>query len=86
MTVHDGLLFEEKDPAKIMEAQAIMNAAGREVCDGIDVGVSVDWSTLKGGQRFHDKRRKAKELWGVMMQTLVEVGAMPADKLRETVG
>jgi hypothetical protein len=86
MTVHDGLLFEEQDPARIMEAQAIMNAAGREVCDGIDVGVSVDWSTLRGGHRFHDKRKKAKELWGVMMETLVEVGAMPADKLRETVG
>jgi hypothetical protein len=49
MLVHDGILFEETDPRKIEEAKEIMRVVGREICNGINVGVDLDWSTMKTG-------------------------------------
>jgi hypothetical protein len=46
MLVHDGILFSETDPRKIGEAMQIMRAVGSEICNGIKVGVDLDWSTL----------------------------------------
>jgi hypothetical protein len=64
MLVHDGILFDEEDPRKIEEAREIMRAVGREVCDGIDVGVDLDWSTMQTGRRYRDKRPLAMKMGG----------------------
>jgi hypothetical protein len=76
MLVHDGILFEEADPRKIEEAAEIMRAVGREVCNGINVGVDLDWST-KDGLRYRDKREMAKKMWATIMDVLVSIGALP---------
>jgi hypothetical protein len=76
MLVHDGILFEETDPRKIEGATEIMRAVGREVCDGIDVGVDLDWST-KNGLRYRDKREVAQKMWATIMDVLVSIGALP---------
>ena len=42
MLVHDGILLEETDAEQIEHAKEIMRAAGRDVCDGFEIGVDVD--------------------------------------------
>jgi DNA polymerase I len=76
MLVHDGILFEETDPRKIEEATEIMRAVGREICDGIDVGVDLDWSTERD-PRYRDKRPMAQKMWASIMDVLVSIGALP---------
>ena len=39
-----------------------MRAAGREVCDGFEIGVDVD-QRLEPGARYRDKRPVAKKMW-----------------------
>ena len=75
--MHDGILFEESDPRRIEEAQGMMRAVGREISDGIDVGVDLDWSTLTGGRRYHDKREMAVKMWAAIMDVFVSIGALP---------
>jgi hypothetical protein len=75
MLIHDGILFEESDPHKIEQAEEIMRAAGRVVCDGLEIGVDAD-PPLIGGARYRDKRPVAKEMWSVIKSVLVEVGAL----------
>jgi hypothetical protein len=77
MLVHDGILFEETDIRRIEEAIEIMRAVGYEICDGIDVGVDLDWSTPKHGLRYRDKRPVAKKMWATIMDVLVSIGAIP---------
>jgi DNA polymerase I len=89
MLVHDGILFQETSPEKMIEAKEIMLDAGRKVCGGftIDVGESAigrDPATglitrriLTGGERYRDDRDKAKELWTEIMLALEAVGALP---------
>lgn len=74
MLVHDGILFDEDDPRKIEEAREIMRGVGREICDGIDVGVDLDWSTLKSGQRYCDKRPMAMKMWADIINILRSIG------------
>jgi hypothetical protein len=76
MLVHDGILFEETDLRRIGEAAEIMRAVGREICNGIDVGVDLDWST-KEGLRYRDKRPIAQKMWATIMDILVSIGALP---------
>jgi DNA polymerase I-like protein with 3'-5' exonuclease and polymerase domains len=76
MLVHDGILFEEADPLKIEEATEIMRTIGREICDGIDVGVDLDWST-NTGLRYRDKREVAQKMWDTIMDVLVSIGVLP---------
>jgi DNA polymerase-1 len=76
MLIHDGILFEETDPRKIDEADAIMRAVGRLVCNGLEIGVDTD-QPLIGGARYRDKRPVAKAMWDTIMSVLVEVGALP---------
>ena len=45
MLIHDGILFEETDSEKIEHAKEIMRNAGRDVCDGLEVGVDIDQLT-----------------------------------------
>jgi hypothetical protein len=77
MLVHDGILFEETDPRRIEEAREIMRAIGRDVCDGIDVGVDLAWSTLSGDRRYRDKRDMAQDMWAAIMDVLVSIGTLP---------
>jgi hypothetical protein len=53
-----------------------MRAVGYEVCDGINVGVDLDWCTLKDGSRYRDKRPVAKKMWETIMEVLVSIGAI----------
>jgi DNA polymerase I len=76
MLVHDGLLIEARNKEEVEHAIHIMKVAGREVCDGLEIGVDVD-QLLERGARFQDKRPVAKKMWATMMSALQDVGAMP---------
>jgi DNA polymerase I len=75
MLIHDGILFEETDPEKIAQAKEIMLQAGRDVCDGFEVGVDED-QRLSGGARYYDKRPMAQKMWSTIMDALQATGAM----------
>jgi hypothetical protein len=53
-----------------------MRGAGRDVCNGLEVGADVD-QMLEGGARYQDKRPVAKKMWATMMHTLQAIGAIP---------
>ena len=76
MLIHDGILLEETDPERIEHAREIMLQAGRDVCDGFEIGVDTD-QLLKGGARYYDKRPMAKQMWATIMRALQAVGALP---------
>ena len=76
MLIHDGILLEETDNEKIEHAMEIMLAAGRDVCNGFEIGVDVD-QKLTGGDRYRDKRPVAQKMWSTMMRALRAVGALP---------
>jgi DNA polymerase-1 len=81
MLIHDGILFEETNPEKIELAHEIMLQAGRDVCDGFEIGVDTDQMLIganhAGGARYYDKRPMAKKLWATIMDTLEAIGAIP---------
>jgi DNA polymerase-1 len=76
MLIHDGILLEVSDREQIEHAKEIMRAAGREVCNGFEIGVDVD-QMLIGGARYADKRPLAQKMWGTMMSALEAVKAIP---------
>ena len=76
MLIHDGILLEVSDREQIEHAKEIMRAAGREVCNGFEIGVDVD-QMLIGGARYADKRPLAQRMWGTMMSALEAVKAIP---------
>jgi DNA polymerase I-like protein with 3'-5' exonuclease and polymerase domains len=76
MLIHDGILFEEIDREKLDHAIEIMRGAGRDVCDGLQIGVAID-QPREGGTRYCDKRPMAQKMWNTIMQTLEAVGALP---------
>ena len=76
MLIHDGILLEETDPERIEHAKEIMLQAGRDVCDGFEIGVDVD-QLLKGGARYRDKRPMAKKMWATIMGAL-EAPSVPS--------
>jgi hypothetical protein len=76
MLVHDGVLFELESKTQIEQVKEVMLWAGREVCDGLEIGVDVD-QLLEGGARFRDKRPMAGKLWSTIMDALQAVGALP---------
>jgi hypothetical protein len=80
MLIHDGLLIEAKDMGQVEQAKQIMRAAGRDVCDGLEIGVDTD-QLLLNGERYRDKREVAKKMWSTMMRTLQEIGALPEGPL-----
>ena len=53
-----------------------MRAAGRLVCNGLEIGVDTDQALIDGA-RYRDKRPVAKAMWDTIMSVLVEVGALP---------
>jgi DNA polymerase I len=78
MLVHDGILLELQNEEQITHAMEIMRIAGREVCNGLEIGVDVD-QLLRNGGRYRDKR--GKKMWATMMRTLQEIGAIPPGEL-----
>jgi DNA polymerase I-like protein with 3'-5' exonuclease and polymerase domains len=76
MLVHDGILMEARNREEVEHAIQIMHAAGRDVCNGLEVGVDVD-QMLEHGARYQDKRPVAKAMWQTIMQALQEIGAAP---------
>jgi DNA polymerase I-like protein with 3'-5' exonuclease and polymerase domains len=77
MLVHDGILLELQTDDQVAQAIEIMRVAGKEVCNGFEVGADVDFDSRKKGQRFIDKRPVAKAMWQVIMDVLQEIGALP---------
>jgi hypothetical protein len=75
MLIHDGILLELDDREQIEQAKEIMRAAGRDVCNGLEIGVDVD-QLLINGARYQDKRDVAKEMWATIMRALETVGAL----------
>ena len=78
MLIHDGILLEETDAETIDLAKEIMASAGRDVCDGFNIGVGVD-QMLVGGARYRDKRPMATKMWSTIMEALQVVGALPGE-------
>ena len=76
MLIYDGILIEARDEEDIAQAIEIMKAAGRDVCNGFQIGVGVD-QRLERGARYRDKRPVAMDMWDTIMGVLVEIGAMP---------
>jgi DNA polymerase-1 len=79
MLVHDGILFEVHDDEQIEHAKEIMRAAGRDVCDGFEIGVDID-QMVKNGARYQDKRKVAKQMWATIERTLQDIGALPKEQ------
>jgi DNA polymerase I len=80
MLIHDGILIEARNEEQIEHAKEIMLSAGREVCDGLEIGVGID-QRLDRGQRYRDGRPAAKDMWRTMMEALQDVGALPEGPL-----
>ena len=55
-----------------------MKAAGRDVCDGFEIGVDVD-QRLEHGARYRDKRPVAQKMWKAIMDVLRAIGALSRD-------
>jgi DNA polymerase family A len=75
MLIHDGILLEAHSEEEVMHAMHIMCEAGRDVCDGFEVGVDVD-QRLEHGARYADKRPVAEKMWNTITTALREVGAI----------
>src|SRR5262245_24175995 len=65
MLIHDGILFEAIDREQVEHAKEIMRAAGRDTCEGFEIGVDVD-QMLEGGARYCDKRPMAGKMWATI--------------------
>jgi DNA polymerase family A len=76
MLIHDGMLFELNDRDELEHAKEIMRQAGRDVCDGFEIGVDVD-QKLVGAARYADKRPMAQRMWATIMSALESVRAIP---------
>jgi DNA polymerase-1 len=74
MLIHDGILFELDNDEQVEHAKEIMRTAGRDVCNGFEIGVDEDQKLLHGA-RYQDKRNVAKAMWDTIMETLKEIGA-----------
>ena len=75
MLVHDAILLELDSEEQISQTVEIMRAAGRDVCNGFEVGVDVE--RIKGGKRYRDKRPVAQEMWSTVMNALRQIGEVP---------
>jgi hypothetical protein len=77
MLVHDGILLELDSHEQIETVMEIMRSAGRDVCDGLEIGVDVD-QKLVDGARYRDKRPVAIKMWDTVMGTLEAIRAIPS--------
>jgi DNA polymerase I-like protein with 3'-5' exonuclease and polymerase domains len=78
MLIHDGILIEARNEEEIATTIEIMKAAGRDVCNGFEIGVDID-QRLENGARYRDERPMAQKMWRTIMDTLREVGVRPED-------
>jgi DNA polymerase I len=78
MLIHDGILIEARNEEEITIAIEIMKAAGRDVCNGFEIGVDVD-QRLEHGARYRDKRPVAQKMWKAIMDVLRAIGALSRD-------
>jgi hypothetical protein len=76
MLIHDGILRELGNEDQIMQAIEIMRWAGREVCNGFEIGVDID-QKLEHGARYQDRCPFARKMWATMMDALATVKAVP---------
>jgi DNA polymerase I len=76
MLIHDGILFELNNEDEANLAKEIMRKAGREVCNGFEIGVDEDQRLLNGA-RYADKRPVAREMWSTIMNVLREIKVLP---------
>ena len=76
MLVHDGILLELQNKEQVAHAVEIMRTAGRDVCDGFEIGVDID-QMLEGGARYRDGRDVAKQMWATIEDVLQAIGAIP---------
>ena len=79
MLIHDGMLLEVRDREQIAQAIEIMKTAGRDVCDGFEIGVDID-QLLENGARYQDKRPMAKGMWATIMRVLADVRAIAKEQ------
>jgi DNA polymerase I len=80
MLIHDGILFEETGREKLEHAIEIMRGAGRDVCNGLEIGVDIDQELINGA-RYRDKRPVAQKMWATIMNTLQTIGALPRSEV-----
>ena len=80
MLVHDGILFEAHSEEQIKQADEIMQAAGRDVCNGLEIGVDED-QRLEHGAHYRDKRPMAQKMWSTIMSALQTVGALRGKRI-----
>jgi DNA polymerase-1 len=85
MLIHDGILLEVQGREQIELAKEIMRGAGRDVCNGLEVGVDVD-QELHDGARYQDKRPIAGQMWATMVGALREIGALSTTKKERSNG
>jgi DNA polymerase family A len=76
MLIHDGILLEAQNEEQIEHAIEIMRWAGREVCNGLEIGVDID-QRLERGAHYQDKRPMAKRMWDTIMRALQAAKAVP---------
>ena len=76
MLIHDGILFEATERVQVEHAKEIMRAAGRDTCEGFEIGVDVD-QMLEGGARYRDKRPMAGQMWKTIMRAVEATNALP---------
>ena len=68
MLIHDGILLELGNEDQM---QAIEIMAGREVCNGFEIGVDIDQKLE------HGRCPLARKMWATMMDALATVKAVP---------
>jgi DNA polymerase I len=78
MLVHDAVLLEVDDKEQIAHAIEIMKSAGRDVCNGLEIGADKD-QMLEHGSRYADKREVAEDMWSTIIETLQEIGVLPKE-------
>ena len=74
MLVHDAVLLEADSEEQIAHAVEIMKSAGRDVCDGFEIGVDI--TPMGDDGRFWDKRLMAQRMWKTIMDALENIGAI----------
>jgi DNA polymerase family A len=85
MLVHDGILLELDRDEQVEHAKEIMRAAGRKVCNGLEIGADED-QLLQHGERYRDKRPDARAMWVTIMKALLDVRAISEGEYRENCG
>jgi len=69
MLVHDGILFELDNAEQVDVAREIMKSAGKDTCDGLEIGADID-QRLERGARYRDKRPVAIAMWDTLGRAL----------------